>query len=196
MVTLQTAYPLQGYTGQPEFDMHERESYNCNSSNDIPELTYTSHTGINEILPQHENNTLNYQKFHPELERWAIFRSLPGLMQYERGFHEALNDIQTGLLKCPNYMDLINPPTLLSYFLTLPKYLREMRLMTSVFYALEYHQRRTPIRQKELALNYMASFFKPVEGKLLTVLTDVCSAKKIRLNMEGAKKMVTNISMY
>jgi hypothetical protein len=39
--------------------------------------------GVNELHPLPSEYTYNYQEFHPELERWAIFRGLPMMMQYD-----------------------------------------------------------------------------------------------------------------
>lgn len=135
---------MQGYEGTPEFDLYERTNYNTQSVEErAPALLYTSNVGPNELLPQHDDNTMDYQKLHPELERWAIFRSLPPLMRFEKKFVQTLKDMQAGLIFVPNFMAIINPPTLLTYYLTLPKWLRETTCITNVFYALEYHQTRT-----------------------------------------------------
>lgn len=96
----------------------------------------------------------------------------------------------------PNYTAIINPPTLLTYYLTMPQWLREHAVITNTFYAMEYHQTRTSIRQKELALNFMASFLRPIEGKLLDVIKDVAAAKKLRLNVEIGKKMLSEMRFW
>jgi len=82
---------------------------------------------------------LDYQKLHPELERWAIFRSLPPLMNYEKTYMQQQRDINAGLVVVPNYINIINPPTLLTYYLTMPQWVREHNAITNTFYALEYH---------------------------------------------------------
>jgi hypothetical protein len=73
-------FPMQNYTGQPEFEMFNRLNFNVANQADLPQLTFMSNIGVDELAPQHNDNTLDYQKFHPELERWAIFRSLPAIM--------------------------------------------------------------------------------------------------------------------
>jgi hypothetical protein len=103
MLEADDKYPMQGYTGQPEFELYERESYNVANDKDLPQLTYTSNTGVNELMPQHNDNTLDYQKLHPELERWAIFRSLPPLLNYEKTYMQQQRDIQAGLMVVPKY---------------------------------------------------------------------------------------------
>lgn len=47
--------------------------------------------------------------------------------------------MRTGLVKPPLYSKIINPPTLLTYFLTLPQWARNHSVVTNVFYAMEYH---------------------------------------------------------
>jgi hypothetical protein len=101
---------------------------------------------VDELYPQHNENTLNYQLLHPELERWALFRSLPPLLKYEKALTQTMQDIENGLKVVPKYTQIINPPTLLTYYLTLPTWVREHQAITNVFYAMEYHQTRTDIR--------------------------------------------------
>jgi len=139
---------------------------------------------------------MDYQELHPELERWAIFRALPPLMKFEKGYVGLMNDMRDGLVQVPKFTQIVNPPTLLTYYLTLPQWVREATIITNAFYALEYHQTRTSIRNKELAMNYMASFLRPIEGKLLDVIKDVAGAKKLRLNVELGKKMVNDIRFW
>ena len=42
-------------------------------------------------------------------------------------------------------------------------------------------------------MNFVASFLRPIEGKLLEVIKDVAGAKKLRMNMEIGKKMIVEI---
>jgi len=77
-------YPMQNYKGQPEFEMFNRMNFNVADQKDLPQLTFMSNIGVDELAPQHNDNTMDYQALHPELERWAIFRSLPTIMNYDR----------------------------------------------------------------------------------------------------------------
>lgn len=61
---------------------------------------------------------------------------------------------------------------------------------------MEFNQPRTSIRDKELALNFAASFLRPIEGKLLDVIKEVAAAKKIRLNVELGKQMMNELKFY
>lgn len=53
-------YPMQNYHGQPEFEMFNRESFNVADTNELPQLTFMSNTWVNELPPQHNDNTLDY----------------------------------------------------------------------------------------------------------------------------------------
>lgn len=90
----------------------------------------------------------------------------------------------------PKFTETINPPTLLAYYLTLPKWVREHSLITNCFYALEYHQTRTTIRNKELAMNFAASFLRPLDDRMMKVIKEGIASKKLRLNVELGKQMV------
>lgn len=85
---------------------------------------------------------------------------------------------------------------MLTYYLTLPKWAREHSLVTNVFYAMEYHQTRMNIRDKELALNFAASFLRPIDKRLMDCVKEVAAAKKIRLNVEVGKQMMNEIRFW
>ena len=77
-------FPLMSYQGQPEFALFDREQYNVEEDDQLPCLSLTTNMGVNELHPLPSEFTYNYQEFHPELEKWAIFRGLPMMMQYDR----------------------------------------------------------------------------------------------------------------
>lgn len=181
------AYPMAGFKGQPEFELFDRKNYNVNHDRELPQMTFMSNTGLSELPPQHNENTINYQQLHPELERWAIFRSLPAIMIWDKQFGDLIKNMNTGQIIVPQFHSIINPPSLLAYYLTLPAWCRNNSLVQNTFYAMEYHQTRTSIRDKELLLNYAASWLRPIDKKLLNVIKEVAAAKKIRLNVELAK---------
>ena len=52
------------------------------------------------------------------------------------------------------------------------------------------------IRDKELALNFAASFLRPIDDKLMEVIKEVASAKKIRLNIELGKQMMNELRFW
>jgi hypothetical protein len=109
---------------------------------------------------------------------------------------DLLKGIVSGAVKVPEYSRIINPPTLLAYYSTLPAWCRNHSLVTNALFALEYHQPRVGIRDKELALNFVASYLRPIDGKLLDVIKEVAAAKKIRLNIELGKQMMNELRFY
>lgn len=61
---------------------------------------------------------------------------------------------------------------------------------------MEYHQTRMNIRDKELALNFAASFLRPIDKRLMDCVKEVAAAKKIRLNVEVGKQMMNEIRFW
>jgi hypothetical protein len=117
-------------------------------------------------------------------------------MNYDRSMSDLYKGIASGAVKVPQFQKTINPATLLAYYSTLPSWCRNHSLVTNAFFALEYHQPRVGIRDKELALNFVASFLRPIDGKLLDVIKEVAAAKKIRLNIELGKQMMNELRFY
>jgi hypothetical protein len=54
------AYPMAGFKGQPEFELFDRKNYNVNHDRELPQMTFMSNTGLSELPPQHNENTINY----------------------------------------------------------------------------------------------------------------------------------------
>lgn len=52
------------------------------------------------------------------------------------------------------------------------------------------------MRDKELALNFLASYLRPIDGKLLEVIKEIAAAKKIRMNIELGKQMMNELRFY
>lgn len=117
-------------------------------------------------------------------------------MNYDRSMGDLLKGIASGAVKVPEYSKIINPPTLFAYYSTLPAWCRNHSLVTNALFALEFHQPRVGIRDKELALNFMASYLRPIDGRLLDVIKEVAAAKKIRLNIELGKQMMNELRFY
>lgn len=97
-------YPMQNYSGQPEFELFNRDNFNVDSPEELPCVTYMSNTQLNELAPQHNDNTLNYQDLHPELERWAIFRALPNVMAYDKKMLDVVKSLSAGTLSMPAHL--------------------------------------------------------------------------------------------
>jgi hypothetical protein len=79
----QDFYSCANYSGAPEFDIFNRDLYNVENDDDLPSITLTTNMGVNELPPLPSEHTLNYQEFHPDLEKWTIFRGLPMMMKYD-----------------------------------------------------------------------------------------------------------------
>jgi hypothetical protein len=45
-------------------------------------------------------------------------------------------------------------------------------------------------------LNFVASYLRPIDGRLLDVIKEVAAAKKIRLNIELGKQMMNELRFY
>ena len=81
-----------------------------------------------------------------------------------------LEDVASGNLQVPNFMKLINPPSLWAYYSTLPQWCRDHSVVRNILYAFEYHQPRMAIKDKEMAMNLACSYLQPIEGRLLDVV--------------------------
>lgn len=62
--------------------------------------------------------------------------------------------------------------------------------------AFEYNKPHLDIRQKELALNFMASMLRPIEGRYRDVITEVAGSNKLRMTIEGGKEMMNELNFY
>jgi hypothetical protein len=101
-----------------------------------------------------------------------------------------------GTLKVPNFMRDINPPSLWAYYNTLPQWLRDHPAIKNVVIAFEYHKPTMNIRDKELALNYVCSFIKPIDKDLENVIVEIASSHKIRMNVALGKEMINELKYY
>ena len=189
-------YPLQKYGGNPEFEITNRESYTTANPRDLPLMTFHSNLEMEELAPINNEHTIDYQKLHPELEDWAIFRSLPNLLFWDRKLLDIYKLCNTSLHRTPKFLEMINPPTLLTYYKTMPEWCRKSTIVTNTFYAMEYHQTKTSIRDKELALNLAASMLRPIGRRLMNCLKEHCAAKKVQLNVELGKRMMNECKFH
>ena len=64
---------MQGYEGQAEFDIADRDLYDASSKAKLPFLRFHSHVKEDELLPLPDHHTLDYTKIMWELERWTLF---------------------------------------------------------------------------------------------------------------------------
>lgn len=121
---------------------------------------------------------------------------LPKIMNYDIKLHNFFKQLNAGHIQVPNFVDLINPPSLIPYYQTLPKYWRENPYIRNMLYAMEYHKPNLTIRQKELAMNFGCSLLRPIEGRMRDVLIEVASSQKIRMNMAMGKEMMNELKFY
>lgn len=117
-------------------------------------------------------------------------------MRYDKIMGDYLKGLVNGTVRVPEWTVITNPPSLFAYHSTLPHWARNNTLITNVLFAMEFHQPRTDIRDKELALNFAASFMRPIDDRLLRVIKIVASSKKTRLNIELAKTMVNELRFW
>lgn len=96
----------------------------------------------------------------------------------------------------PGFLNEINPPSLWTYYYTLPKWLRDHPAIRNVLMTFEYHKPTLNIRDKELALNYACSFIKPIDKNLEDVIIEVATSHKIRLNIALGKEMLNELKFY
>jgi hypothetical protein len=183
-------YPMATVTEPPEWAISNRESYSCTNDSDLGATTFHTMMDITELAPQTIDNTLTYSLYHIEQEPWAIFRSLPGLLRYDKATMEFFKGLGNGTLYVYPTMLKTNPPSLWAYYLTLPAWCRNHPVIYNIVHAFEYRQPFLDIRSKELAMNLACSYLRPIEGRLRDVIIEVASSKKIRLNMEIGKQMM------
>ena len=67
-------YPMQNFDGKPEFELLNRENYNVGANEEYPRIAFQSNQGPLELPALHRDYQVEYQKFHYDLERWAIYR--------------------------------------------------------------------------------------------------------------------------
>jgi len=170
---------MAGYNGQPEFDIADKRSYDTTQQGNLPFIRFHSHLEEDELLPLPDQHTLDYSKVHWELERWTLFTQLPALMKYDRNTRLLLEQMQEGQIQVPDYINEINPPSLWTYFSTLPSWARADPLVRNTMMAMEYHKPGTDIRQKEQLLNLACSFLRPIDSTLREVLAEACMSNKV-----------------
>ena len=145
------------------------------------------------MLPLPEQYTLDYTQVHWELERWTLFNSLPNLVKFDGQIRNLIKQISTGHIKVPDYLNEVNPPTLWTYYETLPSWARNDPHVRNVMMAAEYHQTGLDIRAKEQALNFACSFLRPIDNSFKKVLTEACMSNKVQLNMKLGQRMLTEL---
>lgn len=180
----------------PEFAISERDKYNVANPSELGPTTFMTAQEAHELPPQTTDNVLNYLQYHQEQEPWAIFRALPELIKYDKALADFFRGLSNGSLHIPNWMAQTNPASVWAYYLTLPTWCRDHPVIYNMVHAFEYHQPMVDIRKKELGMNYACSFLKPIEGRLRDVIIEVAASKKIRLNIELGKQMISELRFF
>lgn len=142
-------YPQQNYQGLPEFDIADRTFYDTNQPGKLPHLRFHTHIKEDELLPFPEQHTKDFSEIMWELERWTLFKALPSLVQFDNNIKQIVRGMHNGSIKVPDYLKEVNPPTLMTYYETLPSWARKDPIVRNVFMAFEHHKGDLDIRQKE-----------------------------------------------
>lgn len=190
------AFPMANYEGAPEFDIFPVENYNVKDESEIPQITFKTNQGTDELGPEMDRNNVHYQRYIWDMEPWTIFRTLPSVIHYDNTMQTFFRQVQQGLVQIPDYKNDINPPSLWAYYHTLPSWARNHPIIRNVMMGMEYHKPGVDIRQKELALNFACSFLRPIDEQLTDVISEVASSTKIRLNMAAAKEMLQEVRFH
>lgn len=117
-------------------------------------------------------------------------------MDFDKDMWDIINKMSNGTLKVPDYIAQHNPPTLWTYYSTLPSWARNDPVVRNVMMACEYHQPLMSIRQKENALNLACSFLRPMDPTLKLVIADAILSTKKKLNMKSGQQMLNDLAFY
>ena len=189
-------FPLQRYKGIAEFDIADRAFYSETIPGKLPHIRFSTQTMDDDLLPIPENYTKKYHEFHWEIERWTLFSNLPDLVRHSRNVSQALDGIQSGAVIVPDYVKEHNPPTLWTYYSTLPSWAQNDPHIKRVMMGLEYHQPHQDIRSKENMLNFACSFLRPMEPTLRKMVVDAAASTKLEINMKSGNEMLNELMFY
>lgn len=187
-------YPMQTYTGLPEFAIADHEKFDQSGGGQMPFLRFHTPIKEDELLPVPENHSLDYTKIMWELERWTLFKSLPSIMEFDANAKNIFTKISNGTIKVPDYVNDVNPPSLNTYFSTLPSFARNDPFIRNAFMAYEHHHHGDmDIRQKENALNMACSFLRPIDTVMKEVLIIACISNKEQMTMKKGQELLNEI---
>lgn len=181
---------------RPEFVLLDKTNFKVQEGTSDPEITFSSAQGPNDLPLLVPDAPLMYQKMMLDLEPWTIYRALPQLLKYDRAMSEFFKNLRTGQHVCPTFEKERNRPSLWTYYETLPDWCRNHPLVRQTLFAMEYHKPRLDIREKEVALNFMASFLRPIDGRLREVISEVARSNRIRVTVENGKVMMNELNFY
>jgi hypothetical protein len=104
--------------------------------------------------------------------------------------------MQEGTIRVPDYMNLVNSPTLWTYFETLPSWARADPIVRNVMMSMEYHKTGLDIRHKENALNMVVSMMRPIDGNYKKMIAEAAISQKVQMNMKLGQRMITELQFY
>ena len=187
-------YPLHTYEGIPENAINDEEEYY--QGNDNYHLTFSGQRDVGELPLVPPNYTLYFHYYMTDMEKWTLYRGLPKMIKFARGWDEFWNDIAKGYYRGREVSDEVKIPSIWTYYNTLPGWARENPIVKNLAFALEYHKPHMDWRQKEIALNLACTYLRPIEGRLKDVIVEIAASRKLRVNMENAKDMMTELRFY
>lgn len=117
-------------------------------------------------------------------------------MKYDKGLISTIKNLRAGVLNVPDYVNQINPPSLWTYYSTLPSWARNDPIVRNVMMTMEYHKPNLDIRQKENALNLACSFLRPIDATLREVLVQACASQKAQMTMKKGQQMLNELQFY
>jgi hypothetical protein len=104
---------------------------------------------------------------------------LPQLIKFDKSMIQTIKNLHAGVYNVPDYVKQTNPPSLWTYYQTLPSWARRDSVVRNVLMAFEYHKPSTDIRAKEQAMNLACSFLRPIDTTLREVLVQAAASQKV-----------------
>jgi hypothetical protein len=121
-------------------------------------LSYYSNYDDWEIAPLPDTMTNDPQQDPYLIEKWAMFRIYPKMIQFLSTYKEMVNNCMAS----PSDRKIIIP-TLWRYYQLLPTFARDHPLVKNIFIGLEFTKHRQTLREKELLLNMVCQYILPYE---------------------------------
>lgn len=118
-------------------------------------------------------------------------------MEFDTNMKNIIQKVSNGTIKVPDYVNEVNPPSLNTYFSTLPAFARNDPFVRNAFMAYEHHHHGDmTIRQKENALNMACSFLRPMDATMREVIVIACMSNKEQMTMKKSTELFNDIPFY
>lgn len=145
-----------------EFLLLDHDSYQVGDNDPIPDVVLSSYTGTRQLDPLPASFSLVYDEIHHVVEKWGVFKCLPDFYRYARGVSFYINLVKSqSVLGGYDYQEHM-PGMLWAYYSLLPDYARNNPIVRNSYIALEHHQPRMTLEQKQVALNLACSLVMPI----------------------------------